>query len=578
MGKQSVFERNAVLRKIKKAFSFFKDWDQTKKNIGWMAAQGKPYTKYILLLLLVNIVSLLLSFASTIIGKYVVDAATKHGEIIEYALIMGGVTIITIGFSMGSQLISAFVSERFTFGLRARIYDEIQRGVWQKVSKFHSGDLLTRLTSDISSISGGIISIVPSIITLVLQLILAFGILYYYDPFLAVFALALGPVGAIAMLVFREKYQKYQKALRENESEYRSFMQENLSHLTVVKAFGLEDEANRSIDDMRQKRIKTVMASTRMSMWMNALMRLTFRAGYVVAFCWGAYRIYTQDISYGTMTVFISLVSQVQSPLSNLAHVLPQFFGMLIASERIREVSEIEREETPAVEGMPSSVGLIMENVSFSYENEPVLRNINVKVNAGDRVGIIGLSGAGKTTFIRLALALVKCSGEGRCMYVDEQGNTEDASSASRRFISYVPQGNTLMSGTIEHNLRCGDRNASPEKLLRALDDSDALEFIQKLPEGMETVVSENAGGLSEGQAQRIAIARALLRDKPLLILDEATSALDEATEARVLERITQRRDRTCLIITHRSSMLKYCNKVLEIGADGFANMTEREN
>lgn len=561
--------------KLGKLFGIFRDWKKNRDSIRWMVRQGRPYAGHLAMMLGVNILSLTLSMAATIVGKYVVDWAVRDGQIAKYALAMGGVTIATIAVGILSQYISAYVSERLNFGLVARVFDTVQRGVWLKLSKFHTGDLMTRLTSDISTVSGGIISVVPSAITLVLQFGMAFGVLFYYDHALALFVLLLGPVTAVCMVGFREKYQLYQKRLRETESEYRAFMQERLENLTVLKAFQLEEQNSAYIAELRMRRLRTVMSSTKVTMLLNGLLRFVFRLGYVVAFCWGAYRISTGGITYGTMTVFLSLVAQVQSPMSEFAYIVPQVYSMLVSTERIREVSEVGSEDYAPRAGYPDRVGLSIEDVSFGYDEEPVLRDVSVHVNPGERVGIVGTSGVGKTTFIRLAMAIVSPRA-GTTRFFDAKGWAEDACPASRRFISYVPQGNTLISGTIRKNLLSGRGDATDADMWRALEAADAAEFVWKLPQGLDTPIGEHAGGLSEGQAQRVAIARALIRNRPFLILDEATSALDEMTEARVLENISRLMDATCLIITHRRSMLRYCDRVLEIDA-GYVSLTNRK-
>jgi ABC-type multidrug transport system fused ATPase/permease subunit len=242
---------------------------------------------------------------------------------------------------------------------------------------------------------------------------------------------------------------------------------------------------------------------------------------------------------------------------------------MKILSGAIRPDSgsmRLDGEDYSPRAGDPDRVGLAIEDASFGYDGAPVLRELSVRVNPGERIGIVGTSGVGKTTFVRLAMAIVAPSA-GTVRFFDENGWSENACPASRRFISYVPQGNTLISGTIRKNLLSGRADATEADMWRALEAADAAEFVRKLPDGLDAALGEHAGGLSEGQAQRVAIARALIRNRPLLILDEATSALDEKTEARVLENISRAMDATCLIVTHRRSMLKYCDKVLEIDA-----------
>ncbi len=562
--------------KLKKILKLFKNWDETSDYIKWMWKLISRFKSNILIMMMISLISLVISYVSTIIGKYVVDGATVGALSFRNMAYMCVTTLVSIIIGIGSKILSDYINEKFSFGMRTEMFSAIQRSAWKDVTKFHSGDLVTRLTSDISSLSGGLISFIPSTVLTFIRLIIAFCILFYYDRVMAFFALFIGPIGAACALFFKEKYKKYQLLLRENESEYRSFMQEVLANLTVIKAFQREDSNDATMEEMRQKRLNAIFRSSRLSALMGALMRIVYSIGYVVAFCWGAYRISKGSITYGTLTVFISLVSQVQGSVSGLSSIIPQFYSMLISARRIREVADIENEKYADNEDVPKKVGVKIENIDFSYATEKVLSNVNLCVKPGERVGIVGSSGAGKTTLIRLLMALVSPD-TGSIKYIKDGDEDEIACPSSRRFISYVPQGNTLMSGTIKKNLLTGKEDATESEMYRALIMAGAYEFVQKLPSKLNTVISEKAGGISEGQAQRIAIARAIIRNKPVLILDEATSALDENTESQVLKNITEIcKEQTCFIITHRRSMLKYCDRVVELFDDGTA--TVRDN
>ena len=580
-----------MLRRFKKMFQFLKDWENNKTHLLWLYNIGKGYKRYMVGFLLINLLSMVISLASSIAGKYVVDAATgfQTDFFFKYIFIMLITSLVSIAFSAASGMFSSYVNERFAFSIKAKMYDRVQRSVWYKLSKYHSGDLLSRLTSDIDTVASSIISLVPNLIVTVLQLAIVLSILIIYDPTLAIIGLVVGPIGMIAGIMYRKKYSTYQRKLRESQSEYYSFFQESLSNIGVIKTFQLEGANNKRFKEIRDGRMNLVMKSSVLGSIMGSVMRLVYSMGYIVAFSWCAYRLSeattyinsagleVATYTYGTMTLFLTLVGQVQGSIRSLGSVIPSMYSLVVCAKRIREITELEDEVYDDKETMPETVSLKVNHVDFTYENDKVLNDLDMIIPAHKFVGIVGSSGAGKTTFIRLLLSLITPD-SGTLEYIDEKNNVEIASPSSRRFISYVPQGNTLMSGTIRSNLLTGNKSATEEQMWQALEMANADEFVKNHPQQLDCVISEKAGGLSEGQAQRISIARALLRDRPVLILDEATSALDEDTEAAIFERITKQSNKTCFIITHRRSMLKYCDMIMEIDKNGKSTLRENEN
>ena len=562
----------------KKKFNLRTEWRNNKENIKWLIKQGKGFKKFVFGFLIINFISMVITLLSSVAGKYVVDAATNFGmeSFRTYILLMAATTLVTIVLSYFASLFSSYVSEKFAFSIRAKMFDKVQRSNWFSVSRYHSADILSRLTGDINSISGAIISVVPTLVVAGIELVIVLVILLCYDPTMAFIGLVVGPLGVIVGAVFRRRFVRYQKRLRESESEYYSFFQETLLNLTVTKAFQLEDDNNEKFSQFRKRRLSLVVKSSKLSSLMHIVIKIIYNMGYVAAFSWCAYRLANPDdaYTYGTMTLFLSLVAVLQNTIKSIGGIVPMIFATIVSAKRVREVTEIPAEKTRGLTDIPESVGLRLTNVSFTYEEEEVLHNISLKIAPGRRVGVVGSSGAGKTTFIRLLLSLIEPD-SGEAVYITD-GTQEKITADSRRFISFVPQGNTLLSGTIRRNLLIGNKNVTEEELWNALKMAEADGFVRKSPLGLDTVLSEKAGGLSEGQAQRIAIARALLRNRPVLILDEAASALDEVTEKKIFKRLSEEKGKTCFIITHRRSMLEYCDVVLEIGDGGHAVVIDK--
>lgn len=314
---------------------------------------------------------------------------------------------------------------------------------------------------------------------------------------------------------------------------------------------------------LREERFYWVYRKTGLGTASSTVMSLAFQGGYLIAFSYGAWQLSRQQITYGTMSVFLTLVNRVQAPILGLAQQIPRIIALLTSAGRIMELQRIPGEQRAAGEIRGWEIGVELRNVCFGYTREPVLKRVNLKICPGEFVAIAGESGIGKTTLIRILMAFLE-TGAGTVDFYNGSGQRQETGAFVRKFIAYVPQGNTLFSGTVRENLQMGREDASEEELWAALKLASGENFVRSLPEGLDTVIGERGHGLSEGQAQRIAIARAFLRRAPFLILDEATSALDEATEVAVLQGLRALEPRpTCLLITHRKGVLKYCDREL---------------
>ena len=558
-------------RKLQKLLNALKNPDKLRRYLRWLGGQTKPFWPQLMLLVGIDLLAVLIGFGSSFVSKNVVDNATAGLEFLPAFSVMILLSAVSIGIGAAVGVLRTLINERFSFGVRLKVFDRLLSASYLGLGRYHSGDLLTRMTSDVDTIATGIASAIPSLAMILVRLGAAFLLLFGYSPFLALSALLLAPVGLLLSLLTGERLKKLSAEVRESEAAYRSFIQEHTANIAVVKTFQMEEQSRRRLTGLRQRTLNAVLKRSRLSVVTNLCIRAVFSLGYFISFGYCIFGLAGGTLTYGTMTLFLSLFSQIQQPVMSLSHLLPQAIGVLASAGRVMELEAIPVEPRTGMTHAADAVGLRFEGVDFAYDRQMILRGVSFEAQPRQLVGVMGPSGAGKTTLIRLVLSLVSPTA-GTVRFLAD-GTEEIASADARRHIAYVPQGNTLLSGTIADNLRFGDPEATEEDMWAALDQA-AAGFVRELPDGLATVLGEKANGLSEGQAQRIAIARALLRRAPVLILDEATSALDAASEEKILARLSDPR-RTyaplCLIITHRRSMLPYFDRLIEIGETGEA-------
>ncbi len=543
----------------------WKDRGNQYHYVKWLMKYSKPYMGRIALMMIFSIMSTVVSLWMVQISKDIIDNATGGNKFVVWLVVYFVLMITLQVVGIVSTLISAVLSEKFSFGIRKQIYEKIIRSHWMDVKRYHTGDLMTRLTSDAGAIADGIIGTIPNIIILFVELLMVFVTLFIYSPLLAVFALLVAPVAALVSWVLGKKLKRLQIKVQESESNYRSFLQESLANLLVVKSFSNEDYSVDKLTKLREERFFWVFKKTKMSIASSTVMSMTFQLGYIVAFAYGAWQISTGQITYGTMTLFLTLVNRVQGPIIGLAQQIPKVVSVLASTGRVIELQNIPMEERLTEVVTSDKIGVDIEKLTFGYTDEIVLDDVSLNIKPGEFVAVIGESGIGKTTLLRIIMSFMG-NFQGKVDFYDENGVKDPANANTRRFIAYVPQGNTLFSGTVRENIRMGNLNATEEDMWDALKLSAGYDFVKELPNGLDTVIGERGHGISEGQAQRIAIARAFVRKAPLLILDEATSALDENTEKEVIKGLQQLEPRpTCIVVTHRKSILVYCDREIKI-------------
>lgn len=503
------------------------------------------------------------------ICKELIDKATSGSRdgLSLYIALMVGCMLLQILLSAIEQHISSLSDVLLKNKLRHTLFTRLMESRWNGKEVFHTGDTLNRVMEDVRVAAESITKSIPTVITASIQFIAAFTFLFILEPGLA-WAI---PGIMLAMLIISKSYimrmRRLTKDIRTTESEMQSLMQESLQHRLVIHTLERTPYVSDTLAEQQGDFKEQVMDKTGYSIFTKVFIQAGFSAGYAAAFIWGVFGIMSGAATFGMMTAFLQLVGQIQRPIMNLSRQVPPLINSITSAERLAEIEAQPSEETGESCSLGKRVGIRFENVDYSYPDSPrkILDNCKHDFKPGSTTALIGETGAGKSTMMRLMLALLSPD-KGEIIMYNEQ-TAIPVSPQTRCNIVYVPQGNTLMSGTIRENLLLGDPDASESQLENALFLA-AAEFVNDLPDGLDTLCGERGSGLSEGQAQRIAIARSLLRKGGILLLDEPTSALDTQTEETLISRLTENlKERTMIIVTHREATAALCKDVLKLQA-----------
>lgn len=452
--------------------------------------------------------------------------------------------------------------------MKSKLFNDMMQKDYAHITAYHSGELMNLLTSDIGVVSSAITTIIPNVVFFIIKLI---GVIYILLSIDVVFSLVFifgGLLVFLASSLFKPVTKRMHKRVQETDGKVRSFMQEGLSSLLMIKTFDAQDKMSDSADKLQQENYEAKRKRNIFSIATGTAVSAVFAFAFVWGLGWGSYMLYYGLISYGVLTQIITLIGQIRTPIQGISNIFPTYFNALASAERIMEIEELPDEEVINhqidVSKMYSEMREIrFDDITFSFDRDKVLETTSLTVKKGAFVAIEGISGIGKSTLLKLLLSVYQPQNGEIVIRTDSKDYPVDRS--TRKLFSYVPQGNFLLSGTLRENVAFVAPNATDEEILEAARIACADEFIAELPEGLDTVIAERGGGLSEGQVQRIAIARAILSGAPILLLDEATSALDEATEERLLKNLRELENITCIIISHKKAAEQICDKIVTI-------------
>lgn len=503
-------------------------------------------------------------------------AGVRPGSIYWRVALMGLIIACEFALNISKVWIKNILGVKAQNRMQQQMLDRLLRAEWRGKDRYHSGDIINRLEQDVQTVVSFITETLPTTLSTVTLFVGAFFYLLQMDVWLACITVAILPMFILVSRIYVAQMRKYTRRVRNSDSQVQSLLTETVQNRMLIKTLEAGDRMVDRLGDTQTVLREHVRQRTKFSIVSNLFVNGGFSLGYLVAFLWGAVRMSAHTITFGQMTAFLQLVFRIQGPARDLTRLAPAFVSVFTAAERLMELEEAPQEQQGEGVLLPSPCGVRLTDVTYAYEDadQPVLNRLSFDFRPGTCTAVLGETGAGKTTLVRLILALVRPQQGAIEVYSGQSGDSGNTgeSGTSAYAISprhrcnfvYVPQGNTLLSGTIRDNLLMGCPDATDDDLWRVLR-LVCGDFVATLPQGLDTVCSEAGGGLSEGQAQRIAIARALLRNRSIMLFDEATSALDPDTERQLLENILSDRSKTVIFITHRPAVVDYCDQVLRV-------------
>ena len=546
---------------------------KTDRNVlKWIFKVCQKQVPLMILLVILNAVYGVSSVFFAKFSKNIIDGATQAKDfdiVVKFALCMLGLVVFQMTLNITKNSLSERCSARLEMILKKYLLDLVISKDYQKVTSYHTGDLQNRMFNDVRLVATGFTTIIPEAAYFGAKLLSSLIYLIIIDKIFALIFVVGGCAVFLITRLFRKTLKKLHKNVQETEGKTRSFIQEILTNLLVIKAFSVEDRINDTTDELQEYNFGARMKKRNFSICANVGLGAVFSVGTVFAIAFGAYSILFKGMTYGTVTAIIQLVNQVQSPFVSLSGIMPKYYTTLASAERLMELDDLPNEtqknatEIDAVKVYQELKSIDFNHISFKYDRDIILDNTSLKINKGDFVAIMGISGIGKSTLLKLLLGVFNLNSGSITLETDSGSIPIDKN--TRKMFSYVPQGNMLISGTIRDNITFINQNASDEEIEQAIRISCSKQFIDELPSGIETVIGEKGLGLSEGQVQRLAIARSLLANAPVILLDEATSALDENTEKEFLQNLKELKNVTCVIVSHKMAALEICNKKIQI-------------
>lgn len=540
---------------------------QNKTTNKWIYKHTKPFVPQIIYISLLNFIASVAYIILAKLSQQIIDSASKS---VTHTFIIGsvslfGLILLHIIIEAVVSIILTSVATKMNISLKNYMFTCLMKKKYVNIAEYHSGDLLNRFSTDVDIIVNGSINLIPSLVSMLTKIVAGFAALCIQNYYFAFAVLFIGFIFPLCGRLLSRKYKDLHKQVQQTEGATRSFMQESFANIVVVKTFGGEKPFLMKLKDFLNTNRNLRIKKSVFSVLISALLYLFFSLGYYGILVWGAAQIASGVMTIGTLVYFLQLISVLRAPLQNISGIIPKYYSTVASAERLIELEQIE-DESQNNNKIIDFNNISAQNLTFAYTNEIVLRHNNFLIERGTITAITGRSGSGKSTLFKLLLGLFPATAGA----LSFDGKTP-IDETTRQMFSYVPQGNMIISGTIRDNITLCDTTANEEDIINAAKVATIYDFIETLPDGLDSVISERGQGLSEGQIQRIAIARALLFDAPIILLDEATSALDEQTETQLLNNLKTLTNKTILFITHRNTSLSVCDKILHLSNGVFS-------
>lgn len=535
---------------------------QNTKVLSWIYKSYKKYLPKIAIISFSSVAISLLYIALAFLSRNVLDTASseKNETLTYYITAFFLVILLQVVFSAILSLLKTSVLGKYTITLREKLFLALNSKKYSNIKKYHSGDILNRFTTDVDVVVTNTVSLIPDLCSILSKIIGGAIALFLLEWRIAILVLLFGIILPAIGRVISKKYKYLHKEYTRTEGVTRSFLQECFENSIILKTFKSEEPFKNRLKQYMNDNYHFRFKRAILSVFTNISIYSFFTLGYYAVLIWGAIEIKNGNISFGVLIAFLQLIAQLRAPLQNISGILPRYYAAIASAERLIELEQLETEDTTLTQEIPHFENITGENITFGYGDKPILKDFNFKIEKGSMTAIVGTSGIGKSTLFKIILGLYNA--ENGSIKINNEIN---ANASTRNLFAFVPQGNMILSGSIRDNLTLCNPDIPLSDVIKACKTAKIHDYIASLENGYDTLLTERGGGLSEGQIQRLAIARALLADTPVILLDEATSALDKDTELSLLTNIKELKDKTVLLVTHRKTSIDFCDNIIEI-------------